>query len=569
MSPHVCCIEARARHETVERDDHPCVHARVPDAPQDRTPLEIALARIAELERENAELKVATARIAAAERENAELRAKLVAMEQQIRRLLRRYAATASETLIHDPGQQPIPEIAATVDHLRDVGAAAGVAAEVAAVTAPTGEARRKQTRPRARGRLTLPEHLASVEDRITLPAAELVDIDGTPLVPIGTERTERLDWESGRFVRRVTIRTRYGRKDSREAVVTAPVPPAIVARGLGADGLVLHIAHQKYGLGVPLYRQRGDWLRHGVDLSTQTACSWMGHLSRRLAPVVGAIRQQILGEPILHLDDTPLKRWTRERRGSCQIARIWCYTAADQVFFDFTDSRAGHWPGDVLRGYRGHIVADAYGGHDALFAGSGGEATEVGCWAHARRPFHDLHRRSPVAREQLELIQAIYRIDAVAAVVADALGTDATTQRTRLRASEAPALLAAIRARADAIIATEPEQSELAEAARYLRNHWAALTRFVADGRLPLDNNAAERQQRPIATGRKNWLFVAGEDGGTWAADLLTVFQSCRLQRLDPIGYLGSIMPDLIAGSVDPLRLTPAAYAADRRAAA
>jgi hypothetical protein len=121
------------------------------------------------------------------------------------------------------------------------------------------------------------------------------------------------------------------------------------------------------------------------------------------------------------------------------------------------------------------------------------------------RRPFHELLSRAPRAREHLELIQALYRIDDVAAIVAQALGTDVIAQRARLRAAEAPALLAAIRERADAVIASEPEQSEIAEAARYLRNHWTALTRFVADGRLPLDSNAAERQQRPIALGRKS----------------------------------------------------------------
>ncbi|MBA2481872.1 MAG: transposase, partial [Planctomycetes bacterium] len=199
-------------------------------------------------------------------------------------------------------------------------------------------------------------------------------------------------------------------------------------------------------------------------------------------------------------------------------------------------------------------------------FVGSGGTATEVGCWAHARRPFHELLDRSPRAREHLELIQALYRIDHVAAIVADALHRDPVDERTRLRTAEAPALLAAIRVRTDAIIASEPEQSELAEGARYVRNHWAALTRFVNDGRLPLDNNAAERQQRPIAVGRKNWLFVASEDGGTWAADLLTIFQSCRLQSLDPIAYLTDIMSALIAQDVDPLSLTPAVYAAQRR---
>ena len=522
--------------------------SEIPPSPP--SPLEISLARTAELERENQEL-----------------RAKLVAMEKQLRRLLRRIAFPTSETLIPDPGQQSIAEIATAMDHLRADGVSAGVAPLVDAATvpdAPTGV--KKPPKARARGRLTLPDHLKVVEERITVAPEERFDTDGTPLVPVGCERSSRLDWHPGEFVRLVTIRTRYGRMDTREPVLTAPIPPTIVARGLASDRLVLHIAHQKYGLGMPLYRQRIDWLRHGVDLTTQTACSWMSHLSRRVGPLTGAIRQQILAQPVLHLDDTPIRRWSRERAGSCHIARIWCYTAADQVFFDFTDSRAGHWPVDLLRGYTGHIVADAYGGHDALFVGSGGTATEVGCWAHARRPFHELLGRSPRAREHLELIQALYRIDHVAAIVADALHRDPIDERTRLRTAEAPALLAAIRARTDAIIASEPEQSELAEGARYVRNHWAALTRFVKDGRLPLDNNAAERQQRPIAVGRKNWLFVASEDGGTWAADLLTIFQSCRLQSLDPIAYLTDIMSALIAQDVDPLSLTPAVYAAQRR---
>jgi transposase len=522
----------------------------VPDTPQEPTPLELAQKRIADLERENQEL-----------------RAKLSAMDKQLRRLLRRITAPTSETLIHDAGQARIPEVVAAVEHLRADGAAAGVATEVVAVTADAKTTTASPREPRARGRLTLPDHLETVEERVTLPTEERFDADGTPLVPVGVERSERLDWEPGRFLRLVTLRTRYGRMDTREPVVTAPVPPAIVPRGLGSDRLVLHIAHQKYGLGLPLFRQRQEWLRHGIDLSTQTACSWMGHLSRALGPLIGAIRQQILSQDVLHLDDTPIKRWSRERRGTCHLARMWCYTAGGQVFFDFTDSRAGHWPANLLRGYRGHIVADAYGGHDALFAGSGGTATEVGCWAHARRPFHELLDRSPRAREHLELIQALYRIDDVARILAGALRADVTTERTRLRRAEAPALLEAIRSRTDAIIASEPEQSEIAEAARYIRNHWSALTRFVDDGRLPLDNNAAERQQRPIALGRKNWLFVASEDGGTWAADLLTVFQSCRLQRLDAMAYLTAILPDLMKTGSDPMRLTPAAYTAtDRR---
>ena len=530
-------------------------------APPDKQPtlLEIALAQNAELIRENSEL-----------------RGKLFAMDAQMRRLLRRIAFPASETLIHDPGQQAIAEIDAVVKQLREEGASAGAEAAVVAATTPSDPADRpvstteakKPPGRRGRGRKTLPDHLQVVEERVTIPAEKLVDTDGTLLVPVGTERSSRLDWEPGHFYEHVTIRVRYGRMDSRQPVMTASVPPAIVERGLGGDNLVLHIAHQKYGQGVPLYRQRLDWLRQGVDLTTQTACSWMGHLSKRIAPVVGAIRQQIVNEPVLHVDDTPIKRWRRGKKGTCHLARFWCYTAGDQVFYDYTDSREGHWPQDLLRGYRGIVVADAYGGHDGLFVDSGGTATEAGCWAHARRPFHELLDRSMDAREQLLLIQALYRIDDVAQIIAEAQERNVVDERGRLRASQAPKLLAAIRERADAIITKEPEQSGLAEGARYLRNHWEALCRFLTDGRIPLDNNAAERQQRPIAIGRKNWLFVASEDGGTWAADLLSVFQSCRLQHIDSIAYLTSIMPRLIAGDTDPMLLTPLAYAASRRQA-
>lgn len=509
--------------------------------------------------------------IAALRQENADLRARVVALDNQLRRLLRRLFRPAAET-IPEVGQEVIPAVLAHTTALlqqRQAEAAALPSPPAAAPAAtPTtaaaaGPARpARPASPRGRGRLTLPPHLEVITDRITLPEAALVQPDGSCLVPVGQERSERLDWEPGRFIRRVILRIRYGARDTREAVTTAPVPPAIVPRGLGGDALVLHIAQAKYDLGLPLYRQRRDWLRQGVDLSTQTACSWLRHLGSRLEGVAGAIRQQILAEPVIHLDDTPLRRWDRQRRGSCHLDRMWCYTAAGQVFFDFTDSRAGRWPADLLRGYRGTIVADAYGGHDRLFdPARDGHAQEAGCWAHARRPFHE-HAELPEALDLLLLIQALYRIDDVAGTIAQARGSDPVEERRRLRHDQAPPILAEIRQRRDAILARPVTQSELAEGAAYLRNHWHALTRFVTDGRIPLDNNAAERQQRPIAVGRKNWLFVASEDGGIWASILLGIFQTCRLQGIDALAYLTDIMPACIAGNVDPLDLTPASYA-------
>lgn len=502
------------------------------------------------------------------QRENAELRAKLVAMDAQLRRLVRRAFRRSSEALIHDPGQQSIPEIAACVKALETAVEQAAAdetpASEPATVNTEAVRTRpsRPTGKPRGRGRLTLPDHLEQVEDRVTLPDQALVQPDGTRLVPVGEIKTARLDWNPGHFIRRVTIRVRYGESDTRSPVITAPVPPCIVPKGLGGDALVIHIAHQKYGLGLPLFRQRRDWLRQGVDLSTQTVCSWFAHLAERLSGVAGAIRQQILDEPVLHIDDTPLRRFDLKRPGRCHTARMWCYTANQQVFFDFTDSREGRWPGDLLRGYGGTIVADAYGGHDRLFdLRQDGHAHEAGCWAHARRPFRE-NTGLDIAREVLWLIQGLYRIDDAAEVIAVARGSDLPTERLRLRRSQAPAILTAIEARAKSIVAGPVTQSALAEGAKYLLNHWTALNRFLEDGRIPLDNNAAERENRPVAVGRKNWLFVASEDGGMWASVLLGIFQSCRLQHIDPIDYLTDIMPACIAGDVDPLNLTPKAYA-------
>ncbi len=531
--------------------------------------------------------------IEAQRQENADLRARVVALDAQLRRLVRRLFRSAAEG-IPEIGQTVIPEVLAhttallhqelahavpdsslaSITEVSAAGAAGETTTEatdpiatVATALAATAQGLpHKPKVPRGRGRTTLPDHLEVITERVTIADADLVQPDGSTLVPVGHERAERLDWEPGRFIRRVTLRTRYGTSDTREAVVTAAIPPAIVPKGLGGDALVLHIAQAKYDLGLPLYRQRRDWLRQGVDLSTQTACSWMRHLGARLTGVAGAIRQQILDQPILHLDDTPLKRWDRGRRGSCHLDRMWCYTAGDQVFFDFTDSRAGHWPADLLRGYRGTIVADAYGGHDRLFDPMrGGGATEAGCWAHARRPFRE-HVELPEALDLLLLIQGLYRIDDLAETLATTRGTDPVAERARLRRAQAPVILDEIRRRRDLLLAGPFTQSPLAEGAAYLRNHWTALIRFLDDGRIPLDNNTAERQQRPIAIGRKNWLFVASEDGGIWASILLGIFQTCRLQQIDTLAYLQDIMPACIAGDVDPLRLTPTAYALKQR---
>lgn len=487
--------------------------------------------------------------------ETADLRAKLVALDAQFRRFLRRHALPRSEKIAAVPGQQVIPEIVA-------------LAAQLAATPMPEPDpppidqpatTRQAPRKPRGRGLRTLPELLEQVEDRVELPPSQRQDSDGTPLVPVGEERSERLDYEPGRFLRRIIVRVRYGRRDTREPVVTAPVPVSIVDRGLPSDRFVLQIAYAKYVLSQPLHRQRIDWLRHGVDLSVQTACGWMERLAVRLGGLAGAIRQQVLAQPYLHLDDTTMRSIVPDRR-RCATARIWCYRGGDQVFYDFTRTRSGHWCRDLLRDYRGYVVADAYSGHDRLFTDDG--AIEVGCWAHARRDFRHLAERKPIARDILELVQALYHIDDVAEARAAQTGADRDTVRFQARRRQAPAILAAIRARCEAALLQESRGSDLTIAAAYVLNHWQALCRFGEAGFLPLDNNPAERALRPVAIGRKNYLFVASEDGGEWMATNLTIFQSCRLLGIDPMDYLADVLPGILTGrTTDIPTVTPASY--------
>ena len=495
--------------------------------------------------------------------EIADLRSKLITLDAQMRRMLRRLVFPRSEKMIHDVGQQTIPEVVALAEQL----AAAAPMPLPAAVTMPADTAAAPVTsararRPGGRGRRTLPEHLDVVEDRIELAPAQRQDADGSVLVPVGEERSERLDYQPGRFLRRIQVRVRYGRRDTREPVRTAPIPPAIVERGLPADRLVLQIAYAKYVLGQPLHRQRIDWLRHGVDLTVQTACGWMERLAVRLGGLAGAIRQQVLAEPYLHLDDTTMRLVVPEHR-HCATARVWCYRGGGQVFYDFTRTRAGHWCQNLLRGYRGYVVADAYSGHDGLFLGDG-RAREVACWAHARRDFRHLSDRKPLAREITELVQALYRIDDAADAVAARTQADRATVRFHLRQQQAPAVLAAIRARCEIALLREHRGSVLTQAAAYVLNHWQALIRFLEAGYLPLDNNPAEQALRPIAIGRKNHLFVASEDGGEWLATNLTIFQTCRLLGVDPLDYLRDVLPGIITGrTTDLLAVTPRAYLA------
>jgi transposase len=466
----------------------------------------------------------------------ADLTAKLQAMEVRLSAMQRRTFGRSSEQL-HDPGQQ-------TLDLLGSgplpFGSAAAIAEVPAAdqVPAATTPARR---RPRGKRLGRLPDHIELVERVLDVPEAERIGRDGLPLVRLTEEVVERIDYVPSHYRRLRIIRPVYGRAFTDGDVqprVVAPAPAFLVPRGLPTDALAIQVLIAKFADHLPLYRQSAIAARQGVHLPRSTLCDWVGTVAGRLKPVWAAIGDEVRAGQYLHLDDTPIRVLAKNR---CLVGRLWTYGVQDAVHLRYAPSRAGCWPHDFLRWYRGYVMGDAYAGHNALFVD--GDRTPVACWVHARRNFYELIAQEPEALAMVRLIAVLYAIEKR---LHDACADHDTIRAARQR--EAIPQLAIIRAALDRLAIVTTPKSPLGKAVTYALTCWNALIRYADTGFLPLDNNLAERSIRPVAIGRKNYLFLgSGEDGGgDWAAIAYSVIGSCALNSLDPYRYLTEIAPHL-----------------------
>lgn len=513
-------------------------------------------ARIAELEAENARLRGELAQrdalIATMQEQLRTLEARLMAMQ-------RRVFGRSSE-LLHDPHQQNI-----------DFGGAGGALpfavaaapAEDAAADAEEEAAAEERPARRARRRRKLLLREIVVEERmLDVPESERLASDGTPLKKLTEEVSERLDYIPAHYRRLRFVRPVYGTPFSDEARVVAPPPAFLVAKGLPTDALAIQVLVAKYADHLPLYRQSAIFARSGLPLGRSTLCGWVKAVTARLRPVWEAIGEEVRSGRYLHLDDTPIRVLAP---GGCDIGRMWFYAVPDAVQVRFAPSRAGCWPLDALEDYRGWVVSDAYAGHHALF--TDGRRRSAGCWAHVRRRFFDLRAAEPEALAMLRRIGGLYRIERDLR----RSGADEAAMHRR-RQNEALPRLADIRLHLDRLAATLRPRSPLGQAVFYPLGIWDALGAYAATGFLPIDNNLAEREIRPLAIGRKNYLFLgSGEDGGgDWAAIAYSVIGSCRLNGLDPVRYLTSIAPHLSDTRFrDHAAITPRAWAARQRSIA
>lgn len=525
--------------------------------------------------------------IAALRAANAELTKKLEAALYRIDQMARRLFGRSSESYDHP-------------DQLRLELGVLTPAAPAGAVTVIPPEAKGivpgREVRSGQAKRKPIPDTM----ERVHLPARELPESartlpDGRVLVPMGEETNERLHYIAPKFVAEVEHCIVYGlpvAADSTAADVAvaatmtvtkvAPSAPQIIPGGLPTTALLVQVAFNKFGLHLPLHRQSKEFARLGCAIAKSTMCGWLTSFAKFFAPVIAALERQVLASGVLFSDDIPIDMLD-PGSGKTKQVRFWSYLGSGpdggrlpQVLFSFTEDRCGRHPSEMLTDFCGVLMADALAQYDQVVARN--RIIRLLCWAHVRREFYQARHTDPRCGEMVIVIAKLYAAEASTKrrVERDRLSYAAACRRRwRLRQRYSVPVLARIKERLDTwapLTGTDPAtpDSPLGKAIGYARNRWTQLTAYATTGDLPIDNNPAENAQRPIAVGRKNHLFLGSESGGQVAATCYSLIQSCRLQLIDPVGYLIQVSARLLAGDTDYDALTPWAIAeAQRKAAA
>jgi transposase len=419
---------------------------------------------------------------------------------------------------------------------------AADEAAQAATEATQPSSTRTDSKRRSRPARKPLPEDLPR-EVVNHLPAHSCCPDCGGALRQFGEDVSEQLERIPASFKVIRHVRPKFACAGC-ESVVEAPAPARPIDRGLPGPGLLAHVLVSKYGDHLPLYRQSQIYAREGVDLDRSTLAGWVGAASELLAPLVDQIRKYVLAASKIHADDTPVPVLA-PGNGKTKTGRLWTYVRDDRpagcstapaVWFAYSEDRKGEHPRRHLKEFRGALQADAYAGFHHLYGD--GAIYEVACWAHTRRKFHDIHvvHASPTTTEALARIGALYGIEE------DIRGKPAEL-RYAIRQARAKPMLDQLRNWMEKTLRSLSTKSETAGAIRYALSHWRALTRYVDDGLLEIDNSAAERALRAVAIGRKNYLFMGADSGGQRAASLYSLIGTAKLNGLDPAFYLRTIL--------------------------
>ncbi len=411
------------------------------------------------------------------------------------------------------------------------------------------GDAIKKRCKPARPSRKLNTDALEREKRTHELPEEERIcPITGIKLVPVGVKIKEELDFTPAKLKIIEHHQVEYGSssevaEERQVETVTAEMPPRPLEGCKVGAGLLAQILMQKYQFHLPLYRQEEVFQEAGLWIPRQTLCDWVLAAAFELGPIRDELMRQIRAGPIMQLDDTPVKCKGPKGSGYFQ-AYLWTLVNPEVagVVYQFTSGRSSALIAPLLGSFEGYLVGDGYSGNFAATKDLDGLVLHGGCWAHTLRKFRDATKEaSKMAKLYMSDIRELYDLEDEA----NDQGMSAE-QRVDHRQSRARPILARILRRTRGWKDIFSSSGKMGEAIKYLRNQWKTLKCFLLDGRIPLDNNACERAIRPIAIGRKNWLFAGSVRGGEAAAIMYSLVESCRQAQISPWAYLKDVLERL-----------------------
>jgi transposase len=428
----------------------------------------------------------------------------------------------------------------------------------------PTPEEPSASVPCKGHGRNKLPRNLPRKRVVIDVPAEQRkCGCCGQEMTRIGEETSEQIEYIPASTYVIETVRPKYACKHCPDGtVITADKPRQPIEKGLPGPGMLAHVITSKYCDHIPLNRQSGMFRRQGLELPPSTLGGWMGASAKLGDLLLEVMVQEVLASDAIHTDDTPVPVLDKDRK-SARLGRLWAYLGDDlhpYTVYDYTPSRARDGPVEFLSKYEGYVHADAYGGYDGIYAAND-KIIEVLCWAHARRKHFDAQDSdAPRATMALGYIRRLYQIERQAKEIFErqADRDDARPMaviRLELRQQQSLPILKEFetwmrrQAGGSAVDGSSVSggpvlpKSPLGMAINYCLRNWPALLRYTSDGQLDIDNNSAERAMRPIAVGRRNYMFFGSDNGGHTAAVLYSLIASAKRHGLDPFVYLRDVL--------------------------
>ncbi len=384
-------------------------------------------------------------------------------------------------------------------------------------------------------GRMKLPESLRR-EQIIIEPTGDI-----TACKKMGEEITEVLEYQPGELYVKQYRRIKYARPGN-AGVLIGELPSRPVEKAMAGEGLLAQIVIDKYVDHLPLYRQMQRFERSGIKLSYSTLTDWVSDTCKLITPLFEALKAEVLQSNYLHADETPIKVMDKNKNGETHRGYYWVYQNSINkiVFFDYQEGRGREGPMEILQNFRGYLQTDGYVAYDVFDKKE--DITQIHCMAHARRMFNEaLDNDRVVAEHAMREIQKLYVIERNCKE--QNLSFDEI--KTRRQEQAVPILAALGKWMKEQYIHAIPKSS-IGKALAYSIERWEKLSRYTENGMLNIDNNPVENSIRPVALGRKNYLFAGSHEAAKRSGMLYSLLGTCKMHNVEPYTWLKDVLAQI-----------------------